>query len=95
MLYKNLYRWQKVFVAASVAYKDTDECAKGATLTASRGGAKAGEGSANNYGEVIVDKLEPGAEYEVAIAAAGYKPFATMVTLDDSLNIGLVLLEKA
>lgn len=95
VLYKSLHRWQKVFVAASVAYKDTDECAEGAVLTASSGGTRAGEGVANNYGEVIVDGLAPGAEYEVTIAADGYKPFTTLVTLDDSRNIGLVLLEKA
>lgn len=95
VLYKNLHCWQKVFIAASVAYKDTDECAEGAVLTASGGGDRAAEGLANNYGEVIVDKLSPGAEYEVTIAAAGYKPFTTVVRLDESRNIGLVLLEKA
>jgi len=95
VLYKNLFKWQKVFVAASVAYKDTDECAQGALLTVSRGGARDEESTANNYGEVIVDKLTPGAEYEVTIAADGYKPVTTEVKLDDSLNIGLVLLEKA
>jgi Fe-S-cluster-containing dehydrogenase component len=95
VLFKNLYKWEKVFVAASVAYKDTDECAEGATLTASTGGAKAAEGKANNYGEVVVDKLEPGAAYDVRIEAAGYKPYSTKVTLDQSLNLGTVLLEKA
>ena len=82
-------------MAASVAYKDTDECAEGATLTARYGGTKVGEGTANNYGEVIVDKLASGTEYEVTIAAADYRPFSTVVKLDESLNLGLVLLEKA
>lgn len=95
VLYKNLFRWQKVFVAASVAYKDTDECAEGATLTASCGGATVAKGAANNYGEVIADNLAPGAEYEVTIAATGYHPFTTKVKLNDTLNLGLVLLEKA
>ena len=76
VLYKNLHRWDKVFVAANVAYKDTDECAEGAkiTVTAAATGAKAGEAVANNYGDVRVDELDPGAEYEVSIDAAGYKP---------------------
>lgn len=95
VLYKNLHRWRKVFVAASVAYKDTDECAEGAILTASCSGVTSGEASANNYGEVIVDTLEPGAEYEVTVTAAGCKPFTTVVKLEISLNIGLVLLERA
>jgi Fe-S-cluster-containing dehydrogenase component len=95
VVYKNLYRWEKVFVAASVAYKDTDECAEGAKVTVTAGGAKAGEGLANNYGEVVVDKLQPGGEYEVLVEAAGYKSLSTRVKLHDSRNLGLLLLEKA
>ncbi|MCF8095262.1 MAG: hypothetical protein K9J79_07865 [Desulfobacteraceae bacterium] len=95
VLYKNLYKWHKIFVAASVGYKDVDECAEGALLSVSRKGVKEGEAAANNYGEVLLDKLEPGVEYEVTIAAAGYKPYVTVVRPDESLNIGLVLLEKA
>lgn len=95
VLYKNLYKWRKVFVAASVAFKDTDECAEGAMLTVVSKKIKAVEGMANNYGEVVVDRLEPGAEYDVTITASGYKPFTTSLKLDESLNLGLVLLEKA
>ncbi len=97
VLYKNLHRWEKVFVAANVAYKDTDECAEGArmTVTAAATGAKAGDGVANNYGDVRVDELEPGADYEVSIDAAGYRPLATTVRLGESRNLGLVLLERS
>lgn len=95
VFYKNLYRWRDVFVAASIAYKDTDECAEGAVLTAVREETKAGEAVANNYGEVVVDGLEPGGEYEITVIAEGYKSFKVEVKLDESLNIGLVLLEKA
>ena len=49
----------------------------------------------NNYGEFVVDKLEPGTEYEVVIEAAGYKPYSGKAKLDKSLNLGLILLEKA
>jgi Fe-S-cluster-containing dehydrogenase component len=93
--YKNLYRWEKVFVAASVAYKDTDECAEGAQVTVASAGRQVGEAFANNYGEFVVDGLEPGGEYEVTISAAGYKPYAAKTKLDESLNLGLILLEKA
>ena len=95
VLYRNLHRWQKVFVAASIAFKDTDECAEGALLTVHFKGNIAGEGAANNYGEVTVDMLEPGAKYDITISSKGYKPFTTRVTLSESINIGLVLLEKA
>jgi Fe-S-cluster-containing dehydrogenase component len=93
--YKNFHRWTKVFVSASVACKDTDECAQGAKVTVKAGGAKVGEGVANNYGEFVVDKLEPDGQYDVTIEAAGYKAYSTKVSLDKSLNLGLILLEKA
>ena len=64
-------------------------------ITVSSGGALVGEGLVNNYGEFVVDKLEPGKDYEVKIEAAGYKAVAKTVTLAESLNLGLVLLEKA
>lgn len=92
--YKNLHRWDKVFVAASVAYADTDECADGARVTVWADGTKVGEGAANNYGEFVVDRLEPGIEYEVTIEAAGYRPYRTHAKPDKSLNLGLVMLEK-
>ncbi len=93
--YKNLHRWDKVFASGSVAYADTDEVAEGAKITVSAGGAVVGTGETNNYGEFIVDHLEPGGEYQVTIEAAGYKPVTKTVTLAESLNLGLILLEKA
>ena len=92
--YKNFYRWTKVFASGSVAFKDTDECAEGAKVTVSAGGAVVGDGVVNNYGEFVVDFLEPGKSYEVKIEASGYKAVAKTVTLEDSLNLGLVMLEK-
>jgi Fe-S-cluster-containing dehydrogenase component len=93
--YKNLHRWDKVFASGSVAFKDTDECAEGAQVTVTAAGAVVGEGVVNNYGEFVVDYLEPGKSYEVTITAEGYRTVAKTVTLDDSLNLGLVMLEKA
>jgi Fe-S-cluster-containing dehydrogenase component len=92
--YKNLHRWEKVFASGSVAFADTDEVAEGARITVDGGGAVVGEGVANNYGEFVVDHLEPGGEYIVAIEASGYKPVTRTVTLDESLNLGLIKLEK-
>ena len=95
VLYKNLYRWDKVFVAASVAYEDTDECAENAQVRVAEGGTTVGEGATNNYGEFTVDRLEPDGRYEVSVTAAGYKPYTVEVTLEKSLNLGLILLQKA
>jgi Fe-S-cluster-containing dehydrogenase component len=95
VFYKNLYRWEKVFISASVAHKDTDECADGAKVTVTAGGVKVGEGATNNYGEFVVDGLEPGAEVGVVIEAAGYKTYQGKAKLEKSLNLGLILLDKA
>jgi Fe-S-cluster-containing dehydrogenase component len=93
--YKNLYRWEKVFVSGGVAFKDTDECAEGAKVTVTAAGAKVGEGVVNNYGEFVVDRLEPGTECEVVIEAAGYKPLSAKARLDKCLNLGQLFLERA
>jgi Fe-S-cluster-containing dehydrogenase component len=92
--YKNLYRWTKVFVSGSVAFKDTDECAENAAVTVQAGGATVGQGLVNNYGEFVVDGLDPGREYTVKVEAPGYQAYAATVRLDRSLNMGLILLER-
>ncbi len=43
-------------------------------MSVARGGQACGEAAADLFGEVLVDKLEPGAEYEVTIALDGYEP---------------------
>ena len=91
--YKNLHRWTKSFIGATIAYKDTDDCAEGAVVTLLAGGAKIAEATTNNYGDVIFDKLEPGA-YELVAAAAGYKPVSQKVDLKESLNLGVLFVEK-
>jgi len=92
--FKNLHRWTKVFIGASLAYADTDECAEGAEIVVSRNGQTVGQGQANNYGEFIVDHLQPGETYTVTIQAPGYKPYTTTVTPEKSLNLGLIKLER-
>ena len=54
----------KAFVGCSVVLGDTDECAEGASVTVERDGAVAGDGRADIFGEVAVDHLEPGHEYD-------------------------------
>ena len=93
--YKNLHRWEKAFVAASLVYADTDECAEGAKATVELDGAVVGEATSDNFGDVLVDRLEPGREYAVTVAAAGYKPVTLAVRLDVSRTLPTVFLEKA
>jgi Fe-S-cluster-containing dehydrogenase component len=92
--YKNLHRWTCAFVAGTVADKETDECAEGVTATVSRDGRTVAEAVTNNFGEFVVDKLQPGAEYAVTITAKGYKALTMPVSLDKSVTLGTVFLER-
>ena len=92
--YKNLHLWDKAFVAGTVVFADTDECGEGAVATVTVGGKKAGEATADNYGDFWVDKLEPGVDCTLTVEAAGYAPFTKEVKLEESLNIGTVALAK-
>jgi Fe-S-cluster-containing hydrogenase component 2 len=93
--YKNLHLWTKAFLAASVVYKDTDECAEGVRATVTAAGTAAGQALTNNYGDFVVDKLRPGQVYTLTLEAAGYQPLTTDVTLEASRNLGQLFLEKA
>lgn len=93
--YKNLHRWDKEFVSGSVAFADTDECAEGARVLVTRGGRPIAEGAVNNYGEFVVERLEPGGGYDIVIESPGYETYATSVVLGQSLNLGLIMLERA
>ncbi len=93
--YKNLYKWEKVFIGGSAAFKDTDECAEGAKVTIVSAGQVVGEGVANNYGEFVVDRLQPAGEYTVTVQADGYAPYSATVTPGESVNLGTIMLEKA
>ena len=50
----------------------------------------------NNFGDFLVDKLEPGAAYSVAIMASGYEPVELeAVPTVASLTLPSVALRKA
>jgi Fe-S-cluster-containing dehydrogenase component len=91
--YKNLHRWTKSFLGGTVAYKDIDDCAEGAVVILQADGKKVADSATNNYGDFIFDGLAPG-RYELVVSAAGYKPVARQVDLGDSLNMGVVFVEK-
>jgi Fe-S-cluster-containing dehydrogenase component len=93
--YKNLHLYAKAFIAGSVVFADSDECGDGAKATVSRAGERSGDAVASNYGDFYVDSLEPGEEYTLIVEAAGYAPYTKTVKLDESLNVGTIVLEKA
>jgi Fe-S-cluster-containing dehydrogenase component len=94
--YKNMYRWTKVFVAGSAYFADSGDCAEGCEVTVSKDGAVVGSATTNNFGDFLVDKLDAGAEYTVALKAVGYKPVERKaVPTATSLTLPAVALEKA
>jgi Fe-S-cluster-containing dehydrogenase component len=96
VLYKNLYRWTRSFIAANVVYEDTDECAEGAVATASHEGETVGRATSNNFGDVVVDRLEPGLAYTLTVSAEGYEPASLEVQLGlNSMTVGPLFLKKA
>jgi Fe-S-cluster-containing dehydrogenase component len=91
--YKNLHRWTKAFLGGTVAYKDTDDCAEGAVVILQSAGVKVADVATNNYGDFIFDNLPPGT-YDLVVSAAGYKPVALQADVVDSLNLGVIFVEK-
>jgi NAD-dependent dihydropyrimidine dehydrogenase PreA subunit len=93
VFYKNLPRYTMAFLAAGVAYADTDECAAGARATLAFAGSTVGEAVAGTFGDFFIDKLETGKTYMLTIEAPGYKPASMTVDFDASTNLGTILLE--
>ena len=94
VLFKNIHRWNQVFLAGNVVYKDTDEVAEGVRVTLVKDGQTVGEAESNNYGDFKIDRLEPG-DYAVAFKVQGYKDLSMQVKVDGaSTSLKPVFLEK-
>ena len=94
VLYKNLYRWTKSFIAGNVVFGDTDECAEGVAARLSHAGQPVAEVVTDEYGDFRIEKLDAGKEYELTIESAGYKSKSMPVKFDASWNMGSVFLQK-
>jgi len=93
--YRNLHRWTRALVAVSVVFADSDDCAEGARVSLALDGAPVAEGLTNNYGDVVLDDLEPGREYTLTVTADGYRAATMAVKLDTSRTLDKVFLQKA
>jgi hypothetical protein len=92
VFYKNLYRYTRCFIAGSVALKDKDECAEGASVTLIKDPkTKMGDTKTNNYGDFKIDNLEENSgKYSLAIELPGYKKKELSVDLKASVNLGTI-----
>ncbi|MBW1801388.1 MAG: carboxypeptidase regulatory-like domain-containing protein, partial [Deltaproteobacteria bacterium] len=91
--YRNLYRYEKCFIAGSVALQDKDECAEGAKVTLSKGGKALETVVTNNYGDFKVDNLEEkSGKYTLEVSYPKYKKQKVSVDLKTSVNVGIIFL---
>ena len=93
VFYKNLYCYDKCFIAGNVALQDKDECADGARVTLRKGAKELGTVETNNYGDFKVDNLEEkSGKYNLEINYPGYGTRKVSVDLKDSINLGTIFL---
>jgi len=91
--YKNLYRYEKCFIAGNVAFQDTDECAESAKVTLRKGAKVLGTVETNNYGDFKVDNLdEKSGKYTLEIDYLGYEKKKVEIDLKTSVNVGSIFL---
>jgi Fe-S-cluster-containing dehydrogenase component len=83
----------KNFVAGAVAYGDTDECAKGVTVTLT-GEDVTKTVETDAFGDFEFEDLPDNHAYKLTIAAPGYKTWESDVRTYKSLYLGDILLQK-
>jgi Fe-S-cluster-containing dehydrogenase component len=92
--YKNLYRFNKCFIAGSVALRDIDECAEGAKITLNNGtGEIIDTAVTDNYGDFKIENLkEKSGRYTLDVVYPGYRKQELSVDLEDSKDVGTIYL---
>ena len=91
VLYVNLYRYEKCFIAGSVAFQEGDECAEGAEVTLLRDSRKVAQVVTNNYGDFKFDKLEENSgKYELEVSFRDYGKKVVQVDLGASIFLGTI-----
>jgi len=85
VIYKNLYRFTKHFIAGSLIYGD--ECCEGAQVTVAGETGRESAVCSNGYGDFRADGLVPDA-YTVTISYPGCTDIVRKVTLEESCHLG-------
>jgi Fe-S-cluster-containing dehydrogenase component len=95
VLYKNLYRFTKCFVAGSVAgaVEGREECIAGATVILLKGGAEIARVETDAFGDFRIDRLDPGSGgYIVRIEIDGFPSKTVEFEIGESLTLGTITL---
>jgi Fe-S-cluster-containing dehydrogenase component len=90
VVYVNL---PKKFIAGTVAWGDTDQCAVGVTVTASAEGREHVT-QTDDFGDFEFEGLVDGQDYIVTFSAEGYRPQQLNVKLLRDTYLGVVALER-
>jgi hypothetical protein len=94
--YKNLDRWNKVFVAGSVAGKIRGvlECVEGAKVTLEKDGRRVAEAVTDPYGDFRLAGLEEeSGAYRLGISDARFAPKSLEVKLGGAVVLNDIVLE--
>jgi Fe-S-cluster-containing dehydrogenase component len=94
--YRNLYRFDKVFIGGTVAATQDGvvDCVKGAEVSLLKGGDSCGGAATDSFGDFRFDGLAPrSGDYLVQVECAGYRPRAVEVKLGESVFLGTIMLE--
>jgi len=92
--YVDLYKITKCFIAGSVVYGDTDECAEAVTVTLiSQSTGKLVKTTTNNYGNFEFDGLDVG-KYSVKFECPRYASKTVDVDLKTDSYLGEITLSK-
>lgn len=91
VLYLNV---PKKFVAGTVVFKDTDQCAKGAKVTL-KGDGVSSEVIADEFGDFWFEGLDARMNFVVEVEADGYKKISKNVSTLTDVNTGELFLEKS
>ena len=91
--YIDLYRITGSFIAGTVVFGDTDECAENVTAILSADG-KSVKSVTNNYGDFEFDGLDAG-KYRLNLECAGYTPKTIDIDLKTDNYLGEIILARA
>lgn len=93
--YKNLWRYNKVFIAGTVSVEKDGivDCLEGATVTLTRASETVAEQRTDAFGDFKFDRLDPdGSTYTVTVAANGYAEATVESTVNAAINLGEIRL---
>ena len=83
----------KKFVAGTVVYSDTDECAKGINVTLKGDGISL-NAVTDGFGDFWFDNVSPKLNLVLKIEAEGYKKISKKISTQNDINIGELFLKK-